>query len=277
MKATAVSLFPRFVDGERGQIFLIQYSPSVQIKANILLLPAIGEELNRCRKMLSDQARLLAASGFQCWVLDYFGTGDSGGDFAEIDWDLWLRDIQAVIQNTIPTDQPLILFGVRVGALMALDVAESLEAGMLGGVVLFQPVTSGQKFVNQMLRQRSAYLMANDLSSESAADMRAKAAAGQLLEVGGYLYNGSILQSLDERQIKGRQLPDDLKLIWMENVKAEGADLSIGSNKLVEGFRQQGCKVSVELFCDPPIWQLHERAEMRDCLRAVARVAGAME
>ena len=53
------------------------------------MVPPFAEEMNKCRPMVTEVALGLAESGIASIVPDLYGTGDSGGDFSEGDWETW--------------------------------------------------------------------------------------------------------------------------------------------------------------------------------------------
>ena len=266
--SASIELNPRYVPGTRGNLFVVEFVPGENSKGLVVFLPPIGEEMNRCRKLMSDQARTLARNGYQCWVLDYFGTGDSEGAFDEAEWATWLADIECVLEGA-PSDLPIILWGIRAGALVALEYMAANAQRNLDKAILFQPVASGSKYVTQMLRQRSAYLVSNELPQESAADMKARIEEGQSLEIGGYIYGGSLLQSLRKISIDKINHRGGCELVWMENVAAMEDTITPAGAKAVATLEAAGFSVAVKPFCDPPIWQLHERAEVSHNLTVI--------
>ena len=131
-----------------------------------LYVPPFGDEMNKSRRMAALQARALAAAGGSVALLDLRGTGDSAGDHAEATWDGWRDDVvQAFTWLSRRCDGPVLLWGLRLGALLAADLVDKrrlLPAGML----LWQPVASGRGFFNQFLRLAS---LRQRMEGESAA------------------------------------------------------------------------------------------------------------
>src|SRR5215831_1508934 len=86
--ARPAAAHPFFIDGPRGALCAVYYPPSdtVAPRGDVVVAPAFAEEMNRCRSMVSMQARSLAQSGVGALVLDPFGTGDSAGNFSDFTW-----------------------------------------------------------------------------------------------------------------------------------------------------------------------------------------------
>src|SRR5688500_8337577 len=111
--------------------------------------------MNKARRMAALQARRLAAEGFAVLQIDLLGCGDSSGDFCEARWELWRRDVQAALAWMRQRFQvPLALWGLRLGAVLACDVAQREET--VDRLLLWQPVTNGSQFLTQFLRLRLA-------------------------------------------------------------------------------------------------------------------------
>ena len=98
------------------------------------------------------QARAFAAMGFGVLQIDLFGCGDSSGEFRDARWDIWKHDLSVAkrwIENR--TSSPTSLWGLRLGALLALDFAKS-SGDSFDQIILWQPVINGESFLNQFLR-----------------------------------------------------------------------------------------------------------------------------
>lgn len=55
----------------------------------LLFLPPLFEEMNRTRALLATVMRALAARGFECWLPDLPGTGESDQALETISWQDW--------------------------------------------------------------------------------------------------------------------------------------------------------------------------------------------
>ena len=55
----------------------------------LLFLPPLFEEMNRTRALLAATMRALAAQGFECWLPDLPGTGESERALEEVSWQEW--------------------------------------------------------------------------------------------------------------------------------------------------------------------------------------------
>lgn len=55
----------------------------------LLFLPPLFEEMNRTRALLASAMRALAPQGFECWLPDLPGTGESERALEQVSWQEW--------------------------------------------------------------------------------------------------------------------------------------------------------------------------------------------
>lgn len=80
----------------------------------LLFLPPLFEEMNRTRALLATAMRALAAEGFQCWLPDLPGTGESERALEDVSWPDW-RDAAA---SAFETAGAVASVSLRGGALL---------------------------------------------------------------------------------------------------------------------------------------------------------------
>jgi hypothetical protein len=64
----------------------------------LLFLPPLLEEMNRTRALLATAMRALAARGFECWLPDLPGTGESERALEEVSWQDWKLAARAALE-----------------------------------------------------------------------------------------------------------------------------------------------------------------------------------
>ncbi len=196
-----------FLPAAQGQRLCIFYAPpaDVALRGSIVYVPPFAEELNRCRRMSSLQARALAQAGFATLQIDLMGCGDSSGDFSDATWDAWLDDIDLARQWLAQRcSAPLWLWGARAGCLLAAQsAARSVDAP--AGLLMWMPVVSGRQHLQQFLRLRvvGEVVRGNpNKPSTGTAHLLQQLEQGLSVEVAGYvmgpkLANGLSAASLD--------------------------------------------------------------------------------
>ena len=266
-------LTPHFIDSVAGPVFALHFAPAGPARGAVLYLPPLAEEMNRCRALAAAQAQALADAGYACLLLDYFGTGDSAGELIDATWDTWRGDALAAA-NWLEQESgmPVTLWGCRLGALLAADIAGRAPE-RFRRLLLWQPIVDGKMYFTQILRLRVAFLMDRGLPPETTADMRAQLAAGQNIVVSGYTFPLGLAQEIDQLRIGDAAL-SLCRIDWFENVSEPGKPLSPASQKAQQALRAQGNDVHAHPFTAPPIWQLHERDEAPDLLEKTTALFG---
>ncbi len=262
-------LRPMAVMGERGPLIGFYRPPDAGLDAqgDVLVVPAFGEEMNRCRSMVAMQAQALAAVGVGTLVLDPHGTGDSSGEFDEGDWDAWRADLwQGVDWLRRHGNGCRALWGVRLGALMAAEMAA--EDRGIDRLLLWMPVVAGKAYWTQFLRIRIAAEMADANGVKSTEELRQRSAKGQAVEASGYLVGPLLAQRLDTLGMPDGGLLSGKTVAWFEVAANAEAAMPRASAKLVEDWRSKGVHVTAEQVPGPPFWQVHERAEAPQLIAA---------
>lgn len=263
MTVSASLMSARFL-GEPGKRFMVvHFNPPKELSgkaplAHIVYLPPFGEEMNRCRALVAEQARQFACAGYSCTVIDFCGTGDSEGELYETNFAIWLANISLVIDTLLAEhDLPVVLWGLRLGAVLALEYAAQAEIP-IRDLILWQPVTSCKRYVAQILRQRVASLVGKDLPPETTEEIRQQLQDGQNVEISGYLVGGALIRDIERAEPYGARELCTGAIHWLENISEPGGTISTGSGKAVARLQQHNT-VEVQLFADPPLWQLHKR------------------
>ena len=132
----STSVRPFFLRSQPGDRFCLLHAPAQQQqphKGGIVYVHPFAEEMNKSRRMAALQSRRLAALGYAVLQIDLFGCGDSSGDIADADLDVWLRDLDAAAEWLAGQGhRPLYLWGLRLGALLAAAWSSQNRAGLAG-------------------------------------------------------------------------------------------------------------------------------------------------
>lgn len=252
-------MVPVYLNGPTHRLLVVVHLPeATQTPCKWLLhVPAFAEEMNKSRAMVADQARAFARSGVAVVVPDLRGIGDSEGDFAEASWEGWKDDVEFLLQWMHEQGaQQVSLWGLRLGALLAIDVASTTEQ-ILDELLLWQPVLSGKQAVTQFLRLRMAAGMMQG-QAETVADLRSRSSAGETLEVAGYLLSPQLLIELDVVDAKSITLPESLQVAIFELGRDEQQALTPAVRGLVENWRSSGNTVNTAVVSGEPFWSTQE-------------------
>ena len=260
-----------FLRGRAGEIFLLVRSPP-QPRGTVLVVPPFAEEMNKCRRMVTETALELCSTGYAVLVPDLYGTGDSQGDFADGRWGLWQEDLETVCAwgeaNRLAVRAVL---AVRLGAALAVSAACNGRLPAVAATAFWQPVLDGAKHLTQFLRLRTAGNLAGEGDKETVADLRAKLAAGQSVEVAGYGLAGDLASELDALE-QPTQLPSQLGAThWMEVVRTPEGGLPATSKATIERLQASGSRVSPHTFVGEPFWATVEISTVPEMIRATAQ------
>lgn len=100
-----------------GGEFMLAYGPLSG--PQLMILQPLFEEMNRCRAMVAGTCRLLAERGIGTWLPDLPGTGESPCALETVDWEDWLRAVEAAAQVVhAETGTEPSTFALRGGALL---------------------------------------------------------------------------------------------------------------------------------------------------------------
>lgn len=252
-------LAPAFIAGARGRILvLLRYPRGVAQGPSVLFVVPLAEEMNKCRRMLTLTAQRLQARGIGSVIVDLYGTGDSEGEFAEADADVWLSDLEAASEWAAARQWPIAAaVCVRGGCLLGAHFAKRREL-KLRSTVFWQAATHGERLVTQLLRLRvAAAAMKSGGERETVTQLRNRLATGENIEVAGYELSGALVRQLDALELRsglGRHLG---KLHWMEVVRDPQQELPAPASACVTAQRESAA-VEIHRFVGEPYWSSTE-------------------
>jgi pimeloyl-ACP methyl ester carboxylesterase len=159
---------PFYFESSGRRLFGVYSPPSVvgpHSQCGIVVCAPLGQEQIRSHRALVVLAEQLAREGFHVLRFDYGGTGDSAG--AElVDVAQCCSDIRAAAEellNVVGIER-LGLLGLRVGALLAAQVASSLVPDVL---LLWEPIASGEEYLRELRERNLAWWRASAIAKSS--------------------------------------------------------------------------------------------------------------
>ncbi|MCE5290200.1 MAG: alpha/beta hydrolase [Nocardiaceae bacterium] len=123
--------------------------PGDTARGAVVLCPPVAKEHIDTYRGLSVAADRLARAGILTLRFDYRGVGDSSGDqHSDTLWQDWVSSgISAVEFMRRWGAETVALVGLRLGAIVAAEVAVKTEAASTPQLVLWDPVLSGRSFL----------------------------------------------------------------------------------------------------------------------------------
>jgi len=256
-----------FLDGAAGKVFCTGtlHPDKASIRGRVLIVPPLAEEMNKSRHLLAAIARAAGDACYDVILPDLFGTGDSGGDFADATLEIWRSDLDAAIGRMCETG-PVHIIALRAGALLISDV---LARHPVQTLTLLQPQTDGRQVLNQLLRLRLAGgLLAGD-GKETATQLRQHLADGQTLETAGYALSGAMAAGLESLSLEAMPLDAVRQIHWLELVPQPDRPLMPVSQRMVDAWTSAGKTVTTSLITCDQFWATQEIAQ---CPAVVATV-----
>jgi exosortase A-associated hydrolase 2 len=257
-----------FLPAGRGERFCIFHPALGAPLGSVLYLHPFAEEMNKSRRMAALQARTFAARGYNVLQIDLFGCGDSGGDFGDARWDIWKEDAAlAVDWLGRQAEVPIHLWGLRLGALLALDYSRD-SGKSFAGLLLWQPVASGAQFMTQFLRLRLAGdMLAGGDANNGTEQLRAQLRAGKALEIAGYELAPELAQVI-ERLDLAALAPENVPARWFE-ISAEGKP-SPALRRAALAWGAAGAEVDLHAVRGEPFWSSVEISECPELTAATS-------
>jgi len=264
-----------FLKTESGDRFCLYHAPhpNKECRGVFIYVHPFGDEMNKSRRMVALQARAFATMGFGVLQMDLFGCGDSNGEFGKARWDIWKQDLEIAwswLENRATTS--ISLWGLRLGALLALDFARS-STNIIDKIILWQPVISGELFLTQFLRLRLANEMLAGGSEKTTGTqaIRSSLAIGERLEVAGYELAPDLAVAIDSlRAIK--LLVPKVPVHWFEIVSKSGRTMPPAGAKVVRAWEKEGSNPQVHLVPCVPFWATQEITECPELISATTKV-----
>lgn len=272
MNATT-SLLPFFLPASDGQRYCLLHlpAPGQAARGGIIYIHPFAEELNKSRHVAAMQARAFAALGYSVLQLDLYGCGDSSGDFGDARWSIWRNDLHlACAWLARRVDGPLTLWGLRLGALLALDVAAHPPLP-LARLLLWQPELDGRRAIDRFLRLRLAgRILGNGGNTEAPGHARDELAAGRAVEVAGYLLAPELARAIDtfDAATVASALRPSVPVYWLEYAHGDAPVLPAPALRLATRWRSEGTPLEIAGFGDGAFWNSAELMECPQLLEA---------
>jgi len=262
---------PFFLDTFQGKRFCLYHHPAKPFFRGdaVLYIHPFAEEMNKSRRMAALQSRAFAAAGLGVLQIDLCGCGDSEGDFADADWEIWKQDIACARQWLIQQGFISIhIWGLRLGALLALDYAREATQDFIQ-FILWQPVLNGQSFLTQFLRLQlgKELIAANSSGASNVKQLREQLHAGHSLEIAGYTLAPALAAAIDSLKINQLAIVNQT-IHWFEIVPQTGREQSPAGKVVFEAWQQAGVNVKVNLLAGLPFWATQEISECPELITA---------
>lgn len=240
-------------------------------KGSILYLHPFAEELNKTRHLVAEQVRKLATNGYSTLQIDLKGCGDSSHDFGDACWSDWLEDVRLGVDwMRANTQAPMWLWGLRAGALLAVEAARqfALEANYL----FWQPSASGEQALQQFLRLAAAAEWLGNEGGGAVERCKAQLAKGETIELAGYRLAPELAEGLRRASLKPPVKA--ARLVWLDCSNLKNGPISPFTVAMLAQWRESGFSAEHRLVTGPAFWQTAEIASVPELLAATCEAMG---
>ncbi len=252
--STAAQAF--FLPTLRGERYCLYHPPAQPSRGALVYIHPFAEEMNKSRRMAAMQARAFSALGIAVLQIDLEGCGDSDGDFADASWEHWKADIDAA-RGWLAHESGIEpgLWGLRLGALLALDYAASASLPV-PHLLLWQPVLDGATFLHRFLRlQMAADMHSNAEHHPPTKRWRERLLAGEPLDIAGYRLSASLGLRIDG--LSAATMPPTCPTVWIDISSASNSDES----RIPGAWHAVACHVTLHHVSGPAFWKTQEITE----------------
>lgn len=252
-----------FLAVDPGKRFCIHHAPANPHEpvGSVVYVHPFGEEMNKARRMAALQSRRLSAEGFSVLQIDLHGCGDSSGDFADARWQSWASDVKAAVHWLRGRgDAPVTLWGLRLGALLAVDIARD-PAMEIDRLLLWQPVVNGAQFLSQFLRLRLAgEMLASGAATTAIHELQSALARGDSLEIAGYELHPELASAIEHLN-PAAMVPAVKHVNWIDVAADAALPMRPASCRVLDAWRNRGVATSAVSVVGEPFWSTIEIAE----------------
>lgn len=153
---------PLFIETFEQKIFAIVHSPEdMEVKGAFVFCHPFAEEKLWSHRAYVSFARALTKQGYIVVRFDMRGHGDSQGEFSDFTIENHIEDTLAIVEYIKKNYESVAnigLFGLRLGGTIAALAAEKSDE--IKCLILWEPVCSGERYMQEMLRSNLAAQMA---------------------------------------------------------------------------------------------------------------------
>ncbi len=194
MHLTEESVF--FQNGHYKLFGFLHHPIKVKASKALILCPPFGEEKQESHRVLVNLAKKLSENGVMVFRFDYFGTGDSEGEWQQATVNNWISDIFAAI-NFLTANYSVAalgLFGLRFGGTLAALAAE--KDSSVNFVILWDPIVNVEAYLYKCLRSNlAAQMVLYHQVKFNREQLISKLKEGEKINLDGYLLTNELYES----------------------------------------------------------------------------------
>ena len=249
-----------FLDSGGASLAASLIRPEGDVRGLLLVAQPLVEERKASLPPLVEASRRLAERlGLAVLRVDYPGTGDSGGNFADYGLEDWIAALACAVEwlRLHFGDKPLFCLGVRTGAARLSRLpADATEAA---GHVFWDPVDGADSVRQWMQRHSVNSMIAYGKAQKSRGAIEAELKAGGSADLDGFELTGRQYAALSSLELGAPEAPTLMVVAGRPSASA------------AKWAEANGDKVEQAVFHTPPYWNsvgYVDTAELRDAMAA---------
>ncbi len=253
----------QFISSVDKKIFTLYFpgETSVRTKKAVLLIPPFAEEMNKSRKMFTELAKRMSLQGVDVLLFDFYGTGDSEGDFSQATIALWRENVSTCYQwlKQQGDVENIDIVALRAGSLLAIDFVSSSSQLNINKLILWQPVFNGKQFIGQFFRLRlAASMMENGDKKESLQSLKQQLNDEGFIEIAGYRLSQTLVEEFEGLNFTTSDKLSVEKIEWLEVGMPPRTDLLPISQKIITAWQDKTQLVASHFIQGSTFWQTQE-------------------
>jgi exosortase A-associated hydrolase 2 len=258
-----------FIATGKGRIFVLARHPRNFSGQCVLVVPPFAEEMNKSRKMITELAQRVSARRLGVVIPDFFGTGDSEGDFSQTDCETWLDDLGSTEKWLRERNWSVAaVLGIRLGCVVAAEHLRRRDQPVKS-TIFWQPMLDGARALEQFLRLRVAASLMED-KKETVADLKADIASGAPVEVAGYGISKQLVVQIEHLKLASSIGANVGNLHWFEVLRSAEAPVPVPTSKFFEQLQAKGISATLHTVHGEPFWASTEVVCLPTLLEATA-------
>lgn len=242
-----------FRNRSEKNLFGVIHYPEKKSPKGVLICHPLFEEKLHVHRVLVDFSRLLSSAGFNLMRFDYYGEGDSDGEFEEATVETRLSDIDSALDifRSKTSVEKIALLGVRFGATLASLYAEGQKG--INGLILWAPIFKGDDYLHQLLRMNLTHqVVVYKKVVYTREDLIKGLNQGKNINVEGYEITKKLYQQVSEINLLSSDKSFEGNTLLLQSAPDNSgieSDLDKLKNLYIRSNRSEVLKSS-----DPPFW-----------------------
>jgi len=242
-----------FKNKSEKELFGVIHYPEEGSFKGVLICQPIFEEKLHVHRVLVDFSRLLSSAGFTAMRFDYYGDGDSEGEFEEATVKSRLSDINLALDffKKKTSIQKVALLGVRFGATLAALSAE--EEKEVDALILWAPILKGNDYLHQLLRMNLTHqVVVYKKVLYTREDLIKGVKEGKKINVEGYEISKGLYEQVSEVNLLTQDKSFSGKTLFFQ-FSQNKAEIDPGLEKLRNLYSKNNFSEILK-SSDPPFW-----------------------